>query len=306
MTIQPRFGKLPPLASGLLCKLMFDRIELVPGSYQSVLGDYHLDLDRFEYVERCFALRGMFEWRVAAIASLVVRPGDTVFEGGAHIGTETFNYAGLVGRSGQVVSFEADSRLATRLLGEIAKKDLPQCKVQSMALGEAAGVAYFDAVPESGVNSGVGALAPKDAGSEGRVEVEVRTLDATAEEFGAPRLLVMDIQGGEIGALRGATRVLTEHRPFIVLEVEARCLVEFGATAQDVLDLLRENNYACWRFTRIGLSPVESAHEDELCDWFAVPNESVEIVARAKKAFLRGAMLPPASRFSPLSALRRS
>lgn len=307
MTIQPRFGKLPPLASGFLANLLLSRIELAPGSYQSVLADYRLELARFDMAERWFALRGLFEWRIAAIASIVLRPGDTVFEGGAQLGTETFNYAALVGPSGQVVSFEADSRLAQRLVGALSQAGLSQCRVQSKALGETAGHAYFDTVSETAGNSGVGALAPDDARSvEGRVEVEVATLDATVDEFGPPRLVVMDIQGGELGALRGGSRVLTEHRPFIVLEVESGSLELLGGSAQEVLDLLHENNYRCWRLTRFGLSPVETARTDELCDWFAVPNESAEVVTRVKKAFVRSALLPPQSSRSPLNALRRA
>jgi len=284
---------------------MYDRIELMPGRYQSTLADYRLDLSRFEYVERCFAMRGFFEWRIAAVAACVVSAGDTVFEGGAHIGTETHNYAALVGKAGQVVSFEADQRLARSLSGELSAAGLTQCHVRPKALGEAAGVAYFDAAPEVGGNSGLGALAPGQSTAGDHVEVEVETLDETAAKFGAPRLVVMDIQGGELGALRGAQRLLAEVRPFIVLEVESRCLEVLGASAQDVWDILHENDYTCWRFTRTGLTRVGSVADDELSDWFAVPDEAADVVAQVKKAFLRGAILPPASRLSPLSSLRR-
>lgn len=306
MTIQPRFGKLPPLASGLLANLLFSRIKLVPGSYQSVLADYQLDLARFDMAERWFALRGLFEWRIAAIAAIVLRPGDTVIEGGAQLGTETFNYAALVGPAGTVVSFEADSRLAARLVGQLAKAGLAQCHVQAKALGQAEGVAYFDAVPETAGNSGVGALAPDDDTSVvGRVEVEVGTLDGAAAQFGAPRLVVMDIQGGELGALRGGARVLSDYRPFVVLEVESGSLELLGGSAQEVLDLLHEHHYSCWRLTRFGLEEVSAAGDAELCNWFAVPVESAAILPEVKKAFRRGAWLPPQHRLSPLSTLRR-
>lgn len=306
MTIQPRFGKLPPLASGLLANLFFSRSELVPGPYQSVLADYQLDLARFDMAERWFALRGLFEWRIAAIAATVLRPGDRVIEGGAQLGTETFNYAALVGPAGQVVSFEADGRLASRLVGGLGRAGLSQCRVESKALGEAVGHAYFDTVPETAGNSGVGALAPDSSSVEGRVRVEVGTLDATAAEFGAPRLIVMDIQGGELGALRGGGTVLAEHRPFIVLEVESGSLELLGGSAQEVLELLHANDYSCWRLTRFGLSRIEQAGADELCDWFAVPNESAETVRMVKKALMRSALLPPQSKLSPLNTLRRA
>lgn len=306
MTIRPRFGKFPPLASGVLTKVMYDRVDLTPGRYASVGGNYGLDLDQFAYVERCFALRGFFEWRIAAIASIVVRPGDVVFEGGAHIGTETFNYATLVGPTGTVVSFEADGQLAGRLTAALEAAGHRQCTVQAKALGEAPGTASFDSVADSDGNSGLGALASGDgAVGTARVEVPVDTLDAAMDEFGAPSLLVMDIQGGELGALRGGRRMLTEARPVIVLEVEQDCLEALGASGQDVFDLLTEHDYTCWRFTRLGLTAIDAAAPDEWADWVAVPRESVDLVPQIRSAFRRGGLLPPRSRFSPLSALRR-
>ncbi len=307
MTIRPRFGKLPPLASGLLAKVTYDRVTLRPGPYESALGDFHLELDHFAYVERCFALRGFFEWRIAAIAAEVLSRGDVVFEGGAHIGTETFNYATLVGASGTVVSFEADQRLAGRLSAALGAAGLTQCSVRPVALGAEPGTASFDTVAESAVNSGIGALAPEDGPPKpGRTVVPVETFDATMSEFGAPRLVVMDIQGGEYGALRGATRMLSVARPIIVLEVEEQCLQPLGATAQDVLDLLREHGYSCWRFTRLGLREVDVPELNEWADWLAVPNEESEMVAKVKRAFMRGGLLPPRSSRSPLSQLRRA
>lgn len=305
MTIRPRFGKFPPLVSGLLTKLVYDRVELKSGSYESALGNYRLELHQFAYVERCFALRGFFEWRIAAIAALVLRPGDVVFEGGAHIGTETFNYATLVGHSGSVVSFEADGQLAARLASAVEAAGLTQCSVQPTALGEASGKAFFDSVANSEGNSGLGAFAPADgAPASGRVEVNVGTLDAAMEKAGAPRLVVMDIQGGELGALRGGVQMLAEARPIIVLEVEQECLVSLDGSAQDVFDLLTESGYTCWRFSRLGLQQVDAPEADEWADWLAVPNESAELVSRIKRAFVRGGLLPPRSRLSPLSALR--
>jgi FkbM family methyltransferase len=293
--------------SGVLTKMLMDRATLTPGSYRSTLSNFELQLDRFEYVERCFALRGFFEWRIAAVASLVVRPGDVVFEGGAHIGTETHNYAALVGPTGRVVSYEADARLSARLRATLSRAGFTQCVVRGKALGAEPGHASFDAVAESSGNSGVGALsASGNPATADRVEVEVETLDQAMDEFGAPRLLVMDIQGGEIGALRGATRVLSEARPVIVLEVEAECLAPFGATPQDVFDILVAQGYTCWRLTRFGLSRIESPAADEWSDWVVVPRESIELVGRMRRTLLRGAVLPPSARLSPLSALRRS
>src|SRR5688572_28766782 len=53
-----------------------------------------------------FTLHGYFDWRCWAVAIAVTRPGDTIIEVGANIGTETVGFADIVGPSGRVMAFE--------------------------------------------------------------------------------------------------------------------------------------------------------------------------------------------------------
>jgi FkbM family methyltransferase len=303
--VRARFGGLPPMASGILTLLVQGRIPLSPGHYASSLAPFDLRLQRFDLAERAFALRGLFEWRIAAIAAVVLSPGDTVFEGGAQLGTETFNYCALVGPDGRVVSYEADARLAARLVREVSRLGATQCQVEAKALGAEEGVALFEVASSPQSNSGLGSLAPNDAPAADRVAVQVETLDAVYEKHGAPQLVVMDIQGGELGALRGAKRVLAEARPVIVLEVESGSLRRLGGSAEDVLDLLKSSGYECWRMNRLSLRRVDRPHDDELGDWLALPTEERDgLLRRIRPALFRGALLPPGSPRSPLSTLR--
>lgn len=63
------------------------------------------------------------------------------------------------------------------------------------------------------------------------------SIDRAAEQYFAPNFIKMDIEGNEATALKGATRVLTEHRPAMIIEthgldVENQCL-----------DILKRHNY---------------------------------------------------------------
>lgn len=302
MSLRPRYGALPPLLSGVLASR--DRSELPQGTYASAIADFDLDLQRLDLAARAFALRGFFEWRISAVAALVVRPGDTVFEGGAHYGTESFHYCSLVGPSGTVVSFEADPSLAARLRREAERQGTSQLVVKDAALGAKVGTALFELAPPTS-NSGLGSLSPEEQAADGHVEVAVSTLDEAFAAHGAPRLVVMDIQGGELDALRGAERVLSEARPVIVLEVESGSLRRLGGSAEELLDLLRSSGYDCWRFTRLGLRPIERPEDDELCDWLALPRETPsDLFRRIRRALTVGGFVPPRSRFSVLRPRR--
>jgi FkbM family methyltransferase len=297
-----RFGGLPPLLSGFATLLVQGRARLEPGTYASSIAPFDLYFDRFDMAERFFALRGIFEWRIAAVAAAVLRPGDVVFEGGAQLGTETFNYCTRVGSTGRVVSFEADPQLAARLNREVARLGMTQCTVWDKALGERPGVAQFELAATPSSNSGLGSLAPDDTATDGRVTVQVATLDEAYDAHGAPRLVVMDIQGGELAALRGGARTLAEARPVVVLEVESDSLRRLGGSAEELLALLRDAGYDCWRFTRLGLRPVDAPRGGELGDWLAVPREAApELLPRLRRTLLLGGITPPRSRYSPLS-----
>lgn len=308
MAVPARFGGLPPLVSGVLALLVQGRVRLVEDNYASSLAPFDLHLARFDMAERAFALRGLFEWRIAAIASIVLTPGDTVFEGGAQLGTETFNYCALVGRGGQVVTYEADPGLAARLANEAERLGRSECRVQAKALGAQPGTALFEVASVEAwgsENSGLGSLAPNDSPRDGRIAVDVATLDDAFTDFGAPAMVVLDIQGGELGALRGASRVLQEARPVIVLEVESGSLARLGGSAEELFALLTSADYDCWRLTRLGLRRIERPRTDELGDWLVVPRERPEeLLTRIRSALWRGAVTPPQSRFSPLARLR--
>lgn len=306
MATSARFGSWPPSLSGILARARRHYAHLDPGDYESALGDFDLHFDRFDLAAHVFALRGLFEWRIAAVASTLLRTGDVVFEGGAQYGTETLYYGWLVGGEGRVVSFEADPALAQRLVHEVQRQGMPQCLVMGKALGPEAGTAAFEPAPNPMANSGLGALAPDRLPVDSGITVQVTTLDDAMASYGSPRLLVMDIQGGELGALRGAFRVLGEARPTVVLEVESASLARAGGSAQEVHALLSDQDYQCWRFTRIGLRSIEAPRPDELGDWLALPNERrQEELSRIRAALVLGALTRPTSALSPFARARR-
>ena len=302
MAHRARFGSLPPILSGIASLLVQGSVRLEPGEYASSIAPFDLHFERFDMAERFFALRGLFEWRIAAVAAAVLGPGDVVFEGGAQLGTETFNYGCRVGKSGRVVSFEADPALAARLDREVDRLGMLQCTVWDKALGEHPGVAQFELAASPSSNSGLGSLAPDDTSAEGRVTVQVGTIDEAYDAHGAPRLVVLDIQGGELAALRGGRRTLAEARPVLVVEVESDSLRRLGGSAEDLLALLRDAGYDCLRFTRFGLRSVDAPRSDELGDWLVLPHEqTTQLLPRLRRMLLVGAIAPPRSRLSPLS-----
>ena len=80
----------------------------------------------------------------------------------------------------------------------------------------------------------------------GLESVDTITLDALAHRTGLTRVHAMklDVEGAEVAALRGATTILRDHRPVLVLEVCAEALAGGGSTVGDLEALLAGAGYA--------------------------------------------------------------
>jgi len=71
----------------------------------------------------------------------------------------------------------------------------------------------------------------------------VRLDDYFREHGTDPDLLKIDIDGAELSALRGASRILKDIRPDMLLEVHPAFLPRFGTNASEVCDFLSAFNY---------------------------------------------------------------
>jgi len=76
------------------------------------------------------------------------------------------------------------------------------------------------------------------------------TLDSYFLKEGVdPDLLKIDIDGAEMSALRGMSRILSDKRPDLLLEVHPAYLPQFGSTASEVHDFLKERGYRFFKIT---------------------------------------------------------
>jgi FkbM family methyltransferase len=112
----------------------------------------------------------------------------------------------------------------------------------------------------------------------------IRLDEAIASHGLQPSAIVMDCEGGELAALRGATAVLARYKPTIVLEFVSQLLEANGGSAAGLLAFLREQGYQCLT--------CEENPEEVTADFsgtvVAVPVGRAECVSRAiNSAFTR-------------------
>lgn len=165
--------------------------------------------------------------------SEAVEPGSVVFDVGAHVGYLTSVASLAAGPDGRVYAFEPHPLNLLYLHRHVTLNGLENVRIIEAAAGEQAGRAGFD----EGTGTGTGHLS--DAGS---LVVETVTLDGLVDtgELPPPDVLKVDVEGAEARVLRGARRILRDHRPTVLLSTHG------SEALEESVGLLREAGYT-WK-----------------------------------------------------------
>lgn len=173
---------------------------------------------------------GSFEYAKQRLMSSMLHPGEAMFDVGANVGYYTLLASHKVGPSGCVVAFEpfpANVRLIKR---HLRLNRVRNVSVHQVAVSDREGRARF--APNA--SNAMGKLS--DAGS---IDVAMVSLDSvvTTASLPDPTLLKIDVEGAELGVLRGAAKLLDRARPSILLATH-------GANVhQQCCDFLRGAGY---------------------------------------------------------------
>lgn len=153
---------------------------------------------------------GSYEYAKRRTVERLIRSNAVVYDVGANVGFYTLLSSVLVRPSGQVVSFEPLPRNVAYLRRHVEMNRLHNVTVMPIALGERSGVARF----REAADASMGSLC-----EDGSLAVQVESMDDLVARALIPEadVIKMDIEGGELAALRGAQALLARRRPVIVL-----------------------------------------------------------------------------------------
>jgi FkbM family methyltransferase len=171
------------------------------------------------------------EWAEAELEllGLLIKPGDTVIDVGANLGTHTVFFAQKAGPDGAVFAFEPQRVVFQLLCANLALSGLTNVHAFQAAVSRQTGtivvpdILYGAAGNYGGVSLGggresAGSAAGRAAGApDARGEpVPVVTLDGLALE--RCRLLKIDVEGMELEVLEGGRALVEAARPVIYVE----------------------------------------------------------------------------------------
>jgi len=185
-------------------------------------------------VSRRLLSGGSYDWpNIRLLRRLIGDDARVVFVG-SHIGALLVP---LARKAGHVLGLEADPRNYSFLELNVLLNRLANVELVNCAVGERRGTCT---VVHNDINSGNSRVSPAGDGEAVGATVEMKPLDdLVPREWSAIDLVVMDIEGYEVHAIRGASETLLRTRYFYV-EYCPEQLEEQGSSREQFVDSLRE------------------------------------------------------------------
>ena len=165
---------------------------------------------------------GTYEPELADAVREFVRPGMTVYDVGANIGYVSLLLAHAARPNGQIFAFEALPANVERIRCNIGLNHLEdRITLVPQAVADKSGELTFYVHESVGMGKVAGSAGRREEHYQAEITVKALSLDEFVYQDGnpAPDVVKMDIEGGEVLALPGMRRVLTENHPRLLLEL---------------------------------------------------------------------------------------
>lgn len=195
------------------------------------------------------------------LANALLKSTDNCLDLGANHGSHTLVLSKICNK-GKVYSFEPQPRVFQALTLNVSLNEITNVQLFNLAVDETTGrnihIEQVMTTQNRDINSGWSRLL-EEYSLQSCLTVALNDL-----KFPKIGFVKMDIQGSELSAVKGMSRILRNDRPFLFFEVENVHLEFFGVTSRELLFHIIRENYTIFRI-----------QNDYPCDHIAVPSESI-------------------------------
>ena len=168
-----------------------------------------------------------------------------VIDVGAHIGLVALPMSRAVAPGGRVIAFEPAAFNRALLNRHVALNHADNIEVFDDLVGDVDGgtVTFYETDTDSGLNSVLDR--PNKQGFRQTSHKCVSLDGFCTRQNLRPQVIKIDVEGAEVGVLRGARAVLREARPVVILSVHPAELKLLGHDVAELSRLIDELEYEC-------------------------------------------------------------
>jgi FkbM family methyltransferase len=234
-------------------QVLYHALKLRHVQFDVAIGIEHWDPIGESIADHTFSFSPVFR-----LAFKLLRPGCSVIDLGAHIGTFSLAAAAL---GCQVVAVEASPYNVDLLKASVTRNKFNNVRIVPAAVCDHSGVLTF-------VPGGPFGFVSNPIMSSPGIEVPAVTVDVLLAEFGWDRvdLIKMDVEGSEIAAIRGMSCLLARaDAPPIVYESNGHTLRFFGETPNRLIAALEKFGYTNYLVEPGRLVPIHSSDLQPEC-----------------------------------------
>jgi FkbM family methyltransferase len=202
-------------------------------------------------------LYGVIEPYEVAMWYRVLKSGANVVDGGANWGYWSLVASTLVGKSGQVYAFEPVPDTSKSLRENLRASQANNVIVHQAALAEKDGTIHINLVTDDPIGGQSSIGMPGDRRAKEMIECKQVALDEVIQEKPV-HLIKLDIEGGELAALKGSINILQRtEKPIITFEWNRVTATALGYQPEAIQEYLSRYDYRFFLATKSGLIPFK-------------------------------------------------
>jgi FkbM family methyltransferase len=223
-----------------------------------------------------------YEARLQAFYGKLDLTGDVVFDIGANIGRHAIPLAQQVGLEGTIHAFEPIPKIRGQLVANAELAGVNNIIVYPFALANVPARVQFHYIPNLPEESGIKARreynAPPDTAQ--LIDLYTHRLDdlCPASEMA---FMKIDIEGGELDMLKGATKVLRSARPIVAFECGAASFLGYHDTPEEIFSLFKNIGFSVYSILGHHMPDErtfrEASYAQAFWDYIAIPAEKIDL-----------------------------
>jgi len=189
---------------------------------------------------RLAILTGEVDPSITKIIKNIVKPGMSVFDLGANFGWFTLVLSKLVGESGHVYYFEADTTLVKTINENVKRNNLTNVSVFPWAISNKSETAMFYLNDSYDTRSQLDSIKIKGKS----IEVNTISVDEFCQKQNVkPDFIKMDIEGSEPKAFEGMENIVTENSDLIIItEFNQGAIKDVASSVEDFIKIIKKLN----------------------------------------------------------------